>query len=90
MLDKKVVAARLEKLKDYIRILQDLRKTPLNSFKNQIEKYGLAERYLHLSIECMLDIRTHIISSMGFETPGTYEEVFEILGKHRVLPPPFV
>ena len=90
MIDKKVVTARLEKLREYIRILHDLRKTPLSSFRKQVEKYGLAEHYLHLSIECILDTGTHIISTMGYETPVTYEDVFKILGEHGVFPSAFV
>ena len=90
LIDKKVVSARLEKPRKYIRILHFLRKTPLSSFKKHIEKYGLAEHYLHLSIECILDTGTHIISSMGYGTPSTYEDVFKILGKHGVLPSAFV
>ncbi len=90
MVDRRVIAARLEKLREYVGILDRLRKTPVDQFKQQVAQHGLAERYLHLSIECLLDIGTHIIASMGYPTPRTYDEVFQILGQQRVIPEGFV
>lgn len=90
MVDRRVITARLEKLREYVGILDRLRTTPLDVFKREVEQHGLAERYLHLSIECLLDIGTHLIASLEFATPRTYDEVFQILGQQQVLPPAFV
>ena len=90
MVDRRVITARLEKLREYLVILDRLRKTPVDVFKRQVEQHGLAERYLHLSIKCLLDIGTHLIASLGLTTPRTYDEVFQILGQRQVLPEAFV
>jgi uncharacterized protein YutE (UPF0331/DUF86 family) len=47
--------------------------------------YGLAERYLHLSIECLLDVCNMIVSGLGLRKPARYQEVVEILTEGGVL-----
>lgn len=41
--------------------------------------------YLHLSIECLLDIGSHIISDRGYRKPDTYSEIFEILAGEGMI-----
>jgi uncharacterized protein YutE (UPF0331/DUF86 family) len=44
---------------------------------------GAVERYLHLALECTLDIGEMIISKEGLRKPESYREVIEILGKEH-------
>ncbi|NMB27580.1 MAG: DUF86 domain-containing protein [Tissierellia bacterium] len=37
--------------------------------------YGSAERFLHLAIECVIDIGNHIIANMGFRKPESNREI---------------
>lgn len=87
MVKKELIAARLERLREYIKILKSIQKQDLRTFKKDPFVHGTAERYLHLSIECLLDIGNHIISDRGYRKPETYAEVFEILGEEKVIPP---
>jgi len=77
---------RLEKLKGYILILKKLKKTPRSQFIEDPFIHGLAERYLHLSIEALIDIGNHVISDQKFKKPETYAEIFEILFKNGIIP----
>jgi uncharacterized protein YutE (UPF0331/DUF86 family) len=84
---KDLIAARLERLRQYIKILKSIQKQDIQTFKKDPFVHGAAERYLHLSIECLLDIGNYIISDRGYRKPETYAEVFQILGEEKVITP---
>lgn len=85
MVSKSVVSARLEKLREYLRTLQAVQKYDLKRFKTDPFIHGTAERYLHLSIECLLDIGNHIIADRGYSKPETYGDIFRILADENVI-----
>ena len=85
MVRKEVVAARLEKLREYLQTLRSIQKYDLQRFKSDAFIHGTAERYLHLSIECLLDIGNHVISDRGYRKPDTYAEILEILSEEGVV-----
>ena len=86
MIEKEIIESRLHKLSYYLRILNDLRKIKAEKFINDPKIYGSAERFLHLAIECTLDIGNHIISFKQFRRPNDYREIFTILGEQKILP----
>ncbi|HHW07099.1 MAG TPA: DUF86 domain-containing protein [Clostridia bacterium] len=47
--------------------------------------YGAGERFLHLSIECAVDSGNHIISDMRYKKPGSYRDIFVVLGEKHVI-----
>jgi len=83
---KDLVAARLEKLRGYLKTLTAIRKFDLEGFKKDVFIHAAAERYLHLSIECLLDIGSHIIADRAYRKPDTYAEIFEVLAEEGVIP----
>lgn len=86
MVNKNILTARLERLRDYLDILESIQKVDCKSFLEDPFVYGTAERNLHLAIECLLDIGNHIIADRGYERPGSYADVFRILHQKRVIP----
>ena len=87
MVRKDLIAVRLERLREYIKILKSIQKQDIQTFKKDPFIHGTAERYLHLSIECLLDIGNHIISDHGYRKPETYAEVFQVLGEENIITP---
>lgn len=85
MVKKEVVAARIERLRQYLKILKSVLKLNLKRFKGDPFIHGAAERYLQLSIESLLDIGNHIIADQGFRKPETYGEIFQILAEEEVI-----
>lgn len=85
MVKRDVIAARLEKLRGYLQTLKAVQKNDLGSFKKDPFIHGAAERYLHLSIECLLDIGNHIIAERGYPKPETYGEILQILADNEVI-----
>lgn len=79
---------RLEKLKEYLKILKELKKKcSLNDFKRDKVLLGALERYLHLSAEAAIDIGEIIISEKELGAPLFNREIFEILGKEKIFSP---
>ncbi len=89
MVKRAVIQERIEKLNSYIEILKSLSQYPFSRFASEPFLHGSAERYLHLSIECVLDIGNHIISASNFRKPESYQDVFLILGENKILPEAF-
>ena len=85
MVREELITARLERLRDYLRTLKKIQEYDIERFKSDVFVRATAERYLHLSIECLLDIGNHIISGQGFRKPDTYAEIFEILVENKVI-----
>ncbi len=86
MVRKDVVAARLAKFREYLNTLRAAAGYDLQRFKSDPFIHGTAERYLHLSIECLLDIGNHIIADRGYRKPDTYGQIIEILAEQGVVP----
>jgi len=83
---KELIAARLGRLREYVRILKAIQRYSLESFKNDVFIHATAERYLQLAIECVLDIGNYVISDRGFRKPDTYAEIFDILLENKIIP----
>ena len=85
MVNRDVVAARLEKVNEYLQTLRAVQQYDPDRFREDPFIHGTAERYLHLSIECLLDIGNHLISDRGYRKPATYGEIPEILAEEGVI-----
>lgn len=86
VVNQDILMTRLNKLKEYIVFLDDIRNyTELEYVKDPFI-YGSSERFLHLAIECAIDIGNHIISDMRYRKPETNKDVFEILYENEVIP----
>lgn len=85
MVKKSIVAARIERLRLYLKILRKVEEYDFDRFSSDPFIHGTAERYLHLSIECLLDIGNHVIADRGYRKPESYAEVFDILAEENVI-----
>ncbi|TFG20086.1 MAG: DUF86 domain-containing protein [Promethearchaeota archaeon] len=88
-IDETVINARIYKIQEYLKILKELKLERRENFLTDYRIHGLAERYLHLTIECVLDIGNHLISRLEYEKPETYQEILLILGKNSIIPKEF-
>lgn len=86
MVNKAVLAARLERLRDYLAILESIQNYDVDRFVKDPFIHGTAERNLHLTIECLLDIGNHVISDRGYPKPESYADIFRILAEQDVIP----
>jgi len=83
------IYSKLEDLKRYVRFLKSYQSHAKEELRENYTLRGAVERYLHLALECTIDIGEMIISKEGLRKPESYREVIEILGKENILPKEF-
>jgi uncharacterized protein YutE (UPF0331/DUF86 family) len=86
LVNKAILAERLERLREYLGILETVQRYDRKRFVQDPFIHGAGERYLHLAIECLLDIGNHIISDRGYPKPESYADIFRILADKGVVP----
>lgn len=85
MVDPAILASRLGALEEYLERLETFRTVELERYLADPDLYHLAERYLHLSCECILDAAQHIVSDEGYRQPTSYKDTFAVLRDEGVL-----
>jgi uncharacterized protein YutE (UPF0331/DUF86 family) len=80
---------KLELLEEYIAVLKDLQQYSFEEIEKNYVLRGAVERYLQISLECMLDIGEIIISMEKIKRPQSYKEIFRTLGENGILPEAF-
>lgn len=80
---------KLELLEEYISVLRDLQQHSFEEIEKNYVLRGAVERYLQISLECMLDIGEIIISMEKIKRPQSYKEIFRTLGENGILPEAF-
>ncbi len=85
MVDPAVLTSRLGALEEYLERLETFRTIELETYVSDPDLYHLAERYLHLACECILDAAQHIVSDEGYRQPTTYKDTFVVLSEEGVL-----
>ena len=85
----KEIHSKLEDLRKYADLLKGYREKDKDQLGSDLTLRGAVERYLHVAIECVLEIGEMIISRESWRKPETYREVIETLGENDVLPSQF-
>lgn len=85
MVNEDILMTRLNKLKEYIAFLDNIKKYTEVEYVKDPFIYGSSERFLHLAIECAIDIGNHIVSDMRYRKPETNRDVFEILYENEII-----
>lgn len=80
MVRPEVIRRRLERLGEYLTILDRFQRYDLETFLSDPEHYGSAERFLQLAIETSLDMGSHIIAE---ENLGVVEQSRDIPRRFR-------
>jgi uncharacterized protein YutE (UPF0331/DUF86 family) len=62
MVRPEILRKRMNKLDEYLKVLRQLQRYEREEFLSEPEHYGSAERFLHLSIEALLDMGNHVIA----------------------------
>lgn len=87
MVRKEVLRKRLNKLEEHLEILHHLQRYDFETFTNDPERYGSAERFLHLTIEALTDIGNHIIADLALGTVNSYRDIPQILAEREYIEP---
>ncbi len=85
MVDADVLRERLRALEAYVAALAAPRAMPRERFIADADAHDLAERRLHLAIECAIDTANHVIATEGLQVARTYRDSFAVLAEHGVI-----
>lgn len=85
MVDPRKARHLLALFRRYRRFLADLADRSDEELRGDFAVMGGVQHYLLLVIETLLDLGSHIISSEGYEPPGSYADVFRVLSDERLL-----
>jgi uncharacterized protein YutE (UPF0331/DUF86 family) len=86
LIDREIVATRLSKLRDNLRKLRKVAAKPQDEYLSSDTEKALAEHYLRLSLEAMLDTGNHVIAVQGYRKPLKLREIPIILAENGVIP----
>ena len=89
MVRREVLQARFIKLQEYLKILKDLQRYSEKEFVQNPIIHGSVERYLHLSIEALIDISNHLLRDLNFRAPTDNADTFRVLAEEKVIPEKF-
>ena len=79
MVDQETFSRRLDALDGYLAHAMRLGETSREDFMAEPGIHDLAERYLHLIAEAVIDLANHWIAQEGLRTPETNRDTFAIL-----------
>ena len=86
MIKREVLRRRLNKLDEYLEILQRLRRYDKENFLGDPEHYGSAERFLQLTIEALNDMGSHLVADLQLGMVESYRDIPRILVEHGYVP----
>lgn len=88
MVDKNVVKSRADRVVEYLRILDDIRRNhSREEFLANPLIYGSAERFLQLCLEALLDIGNHLIADDRLGKVEHYHDIPRVLIDKKILGP---
>lgn len=85
MVDKEVVNNKLIKLEEYINDLKEYSDIKLQEYKEDKMTQRYLERTLHLAVESILDIGSHIISDERLGSPDNNSDIIKILARNDII-----
>ncbi len=85
MTDRHLIEHKLKRIEGFLREIKQVEINSFKAFKGDIVKKRFIERNLQLSIEEMIDICKHIVSSLDMPEPETYKGCLEQLAKRGII-----
>lgn len=86
MVDREIFSRRLVALRGYLEKLRAFQGATEAEFIGSPAMHDLAERYLHLAVECVLDLGNHFVADAGLPTPDTNQDTFTRLEQAGAIP----
>ena len=90
MFNREIVFQRVNRAEMSLKKLSQLKEIPETNFIVNPHNVALAEHYLRVSVDSLVDLSNHIIAVQGLGRPGSSREIGNILGQANVIPPDFV
>lgn len=79
------IVVKFERLDEYLVYLKDIQKVNKRDFLRDFHFFGLAERYLQLSIEVLVDVGKLLVIEKGLRKPEDNQDIFAVLYEARII-----
>lgn len=79
------ITYKFGQLDEFLSLLKQIKATPLKRFTVDKILIGSAKYYLQVSIECCLDIASHIIATERYRPPKDYADAFKVLEEQEII-----
>uniref|UniRef100_A0A7C5V5Z2 DUF86 domain-containing protein n=1 Tax=Caldicellulosiruptor owensensis TaxID=55205 RepID=A0A7C5V5Z2_9FIRM len=85
MVKRELVSEKIDRIWFSLNRIKKFQNMCFEEFKKDQDAQDIVIHNLFLIIQNLIDIGNHIIADEGFETPGYYGEIPEILSKEKVI-----
>lgn len=85
MVDRHALSSRLDALEGYLAELRSFQSVNREDYIREPALHHLAERYLHLACESVLDIAHHVISDQGYRQAQSYRDAMDVLREEKLI-----
>ena len=80
-----VIETKISHIQKYLKLLERYKEFSQKEIEHNPDLRGAVERYLYLTVQATLDLGEAIISFKEFRRPGTYTDIFYILGEEKFV-----
>jgi uncharacterized protein YutE (UPF0331/DUF86 family) len=84
-IDHEYVRARLARLREYVRLLGDLRPIERDKFRSDPKLYGLAQWYLQQAVELLLGTGAYLVMALALPKPEAYHDILDALAGRGII-----
>jgi uncharacterized protein YutE (UPF0331/DUF86 family) len=84
-IDQEYVRARLGRLREYVRLLADLRPIDRDKFRADPKLYGLAQWYLQQAVELLFGTGAYLVMALALPKPEAYHDILDALAGRAIL-----
>lgn len=89
MIDRKLVATKLDAIGLYLRRLEPLARIAYGRFSADYVTFNATERLVQLAVDAAVDINNHLLTQAGRTAPPDYYSSFADLATLKVVPDAF-
>jgi uncharacterized protein YutE (UPF0331/DUF86 family) len=86
MVDRDKMVGLIQRLRQYIRYLQDLAGLDEDRFLEDPMAVGSARYYLQVSVESCINLANHIIAAQRLRAPQDFKDTFRVLNEAGIVP----
>lgn len=83
--DESYVRARLGRLREYVRLLMDLRPIEHTKFKADPKLYGLAQWYLQQAVELTFGTGAYLVMALALPKPEAYHDILDAIAGRGII-----
>lgn len=89
MIDKNLIEEKIRNIQEYITEVEPILSLRTREIMGNVEKLRTLERNFQLIVDEMLDVNIYFIKEMNLESPDDFQNTFETVGTHGILPSDF-